>query len=57
VPLFRKRAAELLPGDDYLYWLDDSHWNARGIHEAAEAIAEKIGLSAGSATSTRTPER
>jgi len=55
-PLFRKRAAELLPGDDYLYWLDDSHWNARGIHEAAEAVAGKINSVVGGAGDNRAHE-
>lgn len=37
---FRKRAEVLLSQDEYLYWLDDTHWNAEGIREAAQAIAD-----------------
>jgi hypothetical protein len=37
-PQFRKQAEALLDRDEYLYWLDDTHWNAEGIREAAEAI-------------------
>ena len=38
-PLLRRRAEALLPRDEYLYWRDDTHWNAAGIRETAEAIA------------------
>lgn len=37
-PDFRKHAASLLARDQYLYWLDDTHWNAEGIRVAAQAI-------------------
>ncbi len=37
-PDFRKQAEALLARDEYLYWLDDTHWNAEGIREAAQAI-------------------
>jgi SGNH hydrolase-like domain, acetyltransferase AlgX len=37
-PQFRKQAEALLDRDEYLFWLDDTHWNAEGIREAAEAI-------------------
>jgi hypothetical protein len=36
--LFRARAAEDLSRHEYLYWRDDTHWNARGIALAAEAV-------------------
>ncbi len=36
---FRVRAARDLPGGSYLYWLDDTHWNGRGMGVAAEEIA------------------
>ena len=39
-PGFRKQAEALLARDEYLYWLDDTHWNAEGIRQAAEAIAK-----------------
>jgi SGNH hydrolase-like domain, acetyltransferase AlgX len=35
---FRKQAEALLERDQYLFWLDDTHWNAEGIREAAVAI-------------------
>jgi len=37
-PIFRERARALLDHDEYLYFLDDTHWNAKGIQEAAESI-------------------
>ncbi len=37
-PDFRKQAEALLARGEYLYWLDDTHWNAEGIREAAQAI-------------------
>jgi SGNH hydrolase-like domain, acetyltransferase AlgX len=37
---FRARAAALMSQGEYLYWTDDTHWNATGIREAAQAIAE-----------------
>jgi len=39
-PSFREQAEERLARDEYLYWLDDTHWNAEGIREAAKAIAK-----------------
>jgi hypothetical protein len=39
-PRFRNQAEALLAHDTYLYWLDDTHWNAEGIRDAAQAIAE-----------------
>lgn len=42
-PLFRAQAARALAHgkpDRYLYWLDDIHWNARGIELAAAAIRD-----------------
>jgi SGNH hydrolase-like domain, acetyltransferase AlgX len=40
---FRAEAALLLKRDSYLYWLDDTHWNAAGINRAAIEIL-KSGL-------------
>ncbi len=34
---FRERAREDLANGQYIYWLDDTHWNARGIAVAAES--------------------
>jgi hypothetical protein len=39
-PHFHSQAQALLPSYVYLYWLDDTHWTAEGIREAAEAIGE-----------------
>lgn len=36
---YRARASELLSKGDYIYWLDDTHWNGEGIREAVKAIA------------------
>ena len=40
-PLTSAEAARDLRYDRYLYWLDDIHWNARGIALAAGAIRER----------------
>ena len=37
-PDFREQAASLFVRDEYIYWLDDTHWNGKGIREAAQAI-------------------
>jgi SGNH hydrolase-like domain, acetyltransferase AlgX len=37
-PMFAAQAAAHLARHDYLYWLDDTHWNAQGIDLAAAAI-------------------
>jgi SGNH hydrolase-like domain, acetyltransferase AlgX len=42
---FRERAETLLARDEYIYWLDDTHWNAEGIRDAAEAIAQSTTVS------------
>ena len=44
-PLFRQQAASLLARDEYLYWLDDTHWNGGGIREAAQAITNSRAVS------------
>jgi len=44
-PRFRKEAEALLARDEYLYWLDDTHWNAEGIREAARAITDSQAVS------------
>jgi hypothetical protein len=44
-PIFRERARALIDNDKYLYFLDDTHWNAEGIHEAAESIVESSAFS------------
>lgn len=39
-PVFAARVAESLGRHEYLYWLDDIHWNTRGTDVAAQAIRE-----------------
>lgn len=39
--LFRQRAAEHLHKDEYIYWRDDMHWNARGVELAVGEIAKQ----------------
>jgi SGNH hydrolase-like domain, acetyltransferase AlgX len=39
-PVLSAEATRYLEHGEYLYWLDDFHWNARGIALAAEAIRE-----------------
>lgn len=41
VPL-QKEAQKLLSQKQYVWWRDDTHWNAAGIAVAAKAIAERI---------------
>jgi hypothetical protein len=41
-PLFRTSAAQGLSRHEYLYWRDDTHWNARGIKLAADALWSEI---------------
>lgn len=42
---FRERAEALLARNEYLYWLDDTHWNPEGIRYAAQAIVESQAVS------------
>jgi hypothetical protein len=42
-PLFVAQAALRLPRHEYLYWRDDTHWNAAGIELAAEAGSREMG--------------
>jgi hypothetical protein len=37
--LFRSKASEEMKNGRYLYFLDDTHWNARGIRVAAQALS------------------
>jgi hypothetical protein len=36
------RAAELYPGREYVYWIDDTHWSPEGVRVAAGAVAEVV---------------
>jgi hypothetical protein len=36
----RKQAADDLPLNEYVYFVDDTHWNERGIAVAAQALVE-----------------
>lgn len=39
---FQIKAAELLEEDQYLYWLDDTHWNPKGTEVAAKTTWEVL---------------
>jgi len=41
-PLFAAQAAAGLPRHEYLYWRDDTHWNATGIRLAADAVWQEV---------------
>jgi hypothetical protein len=41
-PIFAARGAEGLPRHEYLYWRDDTHWNASGIQLAVDAVWQEI---------------
>lgn len=41
-PVLRAAAADALAQGRYLYFLDDTHWNAAGIEAAARAIAPEL---------------
>src|SRR5581483_216881 len=45
---FQSQAAEDLSEGEYLYWLDDTHWNARGVSLAARILRREWFLDAGS---------
>lgn len=47
-PFLSAAAARALEHGEYLYWLDDIHWNARGIAAAATVISETWRLPASS---------
>lgn len=38
LPVFRRQAGDLLDRGEYLYWRDDTHWNATGIGVAAREL-------------------
>lgn len=54
-PVLSAEAARSLRRGEYLYWLDDIHWNARGIVAAAAAIREKWPLTETSCGTSRSP--
>jgi len=39
--VFRKKAQEDYQKNLYIYWRDDTHWNARGVELAAEEISSQ----------------
>lgn len=41
-PALVRRAAALLPAGRYVFWRDDTHWNADGMDAAAAAIADEL---------------
>ena len=42
-PALRRRAEELLPQGEFVFWRDDTHWNQHGIRAAAEEVARWAG--------------
>lgn len=38
-PALRTEATRLLPSGEFVFWPDDTHWNAAGIRAAARALA------------------
>ncbi|MBF0499249.1 MAG: hypothetical protein HQM09_03910 [Candidatus Riflebacteria bacterium] len=40
--VFQKEAAALLDKGEFIYWQDDTHWNAQGISIAAHKLVEKL---------------
>jgi hypothetical protein len=42
LPEMRARAAEGIGRHQYLYWMDDAHWNPRGIDVTARLVAERL---------------
>jgi hypothetical protein len=46
VNAFRGKAAEGLEKQEYLYWKDDTHWNALGMTVAAESVHGLLGNAA-----------
>jgi hypothetical protein len=47
-PRMRSRAAELLKQGKFLYWRDDTHWNAEGVKVGAEIVSEYLKAPSGS---------
>ena len=44
VKLFQQKAREYHQKNLYIYWRDDTHWNARGIELAAEEMQKQMDL-------------
>jgi hypothetical protein len=44
--LLQRRAAELLPKRQYVYWRDDTHWNEAGIAIAADLLVARAEVGA-----------
>ena len=40
--VFRARAGQALMSGHYLYWIDDTHWNAAGVDLAAAQVSGEI---------------
>jgi hypothetical protein len=53
-PMFAAQAAAHLARHEYLFWLDDTHWNAQGIDLAATAIHAAWPLAGSSCSSDHT---
>lgn len=41
-PAIRSEAKRLLPQGEYVWYVDDTHWNANGIKAASEAVAKAL---------------
>jgi len=54
-PFLSAQAARFLERGEYLYWLDDNHWNVRGTALAAAAIREHWPLAETVCTTTHSP--
>ena len=52
-PIFLARVGDYLEHGEYLYWLDDIHWNAQGFDLAAAAIQEAWPLPGASCSDDR----
>ncbi len=52
-PVFAVAAARSLDRGEYLYWLEDIHWNARGIALAAATVHQRWRLTDASCRASR----
>jgi hypothetical protein len=52
-PVFAVAAARSLDRGEYLYWLEDTHWNARGIALASATVHQRWRLTDASCRASR----
>jgi hypothetical protein len=43
-PILAREAERMLPGGEYVYWRDDTHWNCNGMRAVAAPIAQQLRL-------------